>query len=164
MHNIAFVAIALTGGFTFQVIWWRIHRPSISSVISLFSLVFVVLSVAGLYWGVLNVGIADYARLMLLYVSIVLSYTIVCSAVEVPSPTVSIITYVADRDRRYGCPEKELVQHFLTLDAMADRLKLMEVGGLVRIVDGRCILTNKALSFARLFESAARFFGLPKGG
>jgi hypothetical protein len=163
MKNIAFLALALAGGFIFQVVWWRIRRPSISSVLFLFALVFIGLSMTGLCLGILNLGPADYVRLTLLYISVTLSYAIVCSAVEVRSPTLSIITYIADRGR-CGCRERELMQHFLAQGALADRIELMEVGGLVRIVERNCALTNKGLPFAHLFEFAAQFFDLPKGG
>jgi hypothetical protein len=62
MKNIAFLALALAGGFIFQVVWWRIRRPSISSVLFLFALVFIGLSMTGLCLGILNLGPADYVK------------------------------------------------------------------------------------------------------
>lgn len=164
MRNVGFLIVALAGGFIFQVAWWRVRGPSISSVLALFALSFVGLSVAGLHWGILIVGVVDYVRLTLLYISVVLCYAILSSAVAVHSPTLSMITYIADCGRRSGCPEDELMRRFLSQGAMTNRLKLMEAGGLLRIADGRGALTNKGSFFARVFEFAAHFFGLPKGG
>ena len=53
----------------------------------LFALAFIGLSMTGLCLGILNLGPADYVRLTLLYISVTLSYAILCSAVEVRSPT-----------------------------------------------------------------------------
>jgi hypothetical protein len=163
MQNIALVAAALACGFIFQVAWWRIRGPSLASISLLFALAFAGLSLACLRWGVQSVGLVDYARLTLFYVSIVLSYTILCSAVQARSPTLSIVTCIADYGEN-GCPDAELKRRFLAQDAIMDRLKLMEAGGLVAIAGGRCTLTGKGLLFARLFEFGARFFGLGKGG
>jgi hypothetical protein len=163
MQNMAFVAIALATGFIFQVAWWRLRGPSLSSILFLFALVFAALSVAGLHWGILNPSPADYARLTLLYVSVVLSYTILCSAVEARSPSLGIITCIADYGK-HGCPKDELIRRFIAEGAMIDRLRLMEDSGLVVIAGGRCALTRQGLLFARLFEFGAQFFGLAKGG
>jgi hypothetical protein len=164
VRNVGFLIIALAGGLIFQVAWWRIRGPSISSVLALFALSFVGLSVAGLHWSILIVDLAEYAGLTLLYISVVLCYAILCSAIEVSSPTLSMIRYIADCGRRSGCPEDELMGRFLSQGAIANRLKLMEAGGLLRIADGHGTLTNKGLFLARVFEFAARLFGLPKGG
>jgi hypothetical protein len=163
MISIGLVAVALIVGFLLPVVWWRVRGPSLSSVLLLFTLFYVLLSVAVLHWDLISVGAADYARLTLLYVSLVLGYTIVCSAVEASSPTLGIIEHLAKRGRD-GCPESELMQRFLDQDSAWDRIKLMEVGPLVRIEAGRCTLTNKGLLLARLFQLAAQFFGLPQGG
>jgi hypothetical protein len=163
MQNIGLLGITLICGFILQIAWWRSRRPTLTSVLSIFTLVFVGLGIAGLYWDILRAGAAERALLTLFYGSIVLTYTALCSAIEVPSPTLSIVTYVADRGLP-GCPQDELKRHFLALDAMTDRLKLMEVSGLVQIASGQCALTNRGRLFARLFDFAARFFGLPNGG
>jgi hypothetical protein len=164
VQNIAFVGAALVAGFVFQIAWWRVRRPSISSVLVLFTLAFVCLSVLSLHWDILRVSPAQYARLTLLYVSVGLSYTIVCSAVEIPSPTLSLFKYMADRSGAQGCTEGELMRSFLAQDAMADRINLMASSGLVRVANGRCALTKKGFLFARLFEFAAKLFSLPDGG
>jgi hypothetical protein len=164
VRNVGYLIIAFAGGFAFQIAWWRMRGPSISSVLWLFALSFVGVSLAGLRWNFLNVDMAEYAALALLYISTVLSYAILCSAVEVPSPTLSLVTYIADFGRQSGCPQDKLLQRFLSQGDAASRLKLMETGRLVQIADGRATLTNRGWFFARVFEFAARFFGLPKGG
>ena len=118
MRNIGCLIIAFAGGLAFQIAWWRLRGPSISSVLSLFALSFVGSSLAGLHWNILNVGLADYAALTL-YGSVVLCYAILCSAIEVPSPTLSMITYIAEVGRRSGCPEDKLTRHFLSQDDSA---------------------------------------------
>jgi hypothetical protein len=166
MHNIAIVSIALIGGFLLQIVWWRIIGPSLSSVLLLFVLVFATLTAGGLHFGILDLQAADFCRLTLLYTSVVLSYTCVCTVleVEVPSPTASIITYIADCDREGGCSDDDLIRHFAAQDALLDRLNRMAESGLLRITDGICTLTGKGVFFARLFDFAARLFGLSKGG
>ena len=165
MLNIAFVATALILALVCQIVWWRMHRPSrqIFSIILLFPLVFLAVSLAGLHWGVLSVGLADYARLVLLYVSLVLTYAIMFSAIEIPSPALSIISYIADSGQQ-GRLQGELTRHFAGQDGMMDRLKLMEISGLIRIEKGCCELTAKGLIFAHIFRFGAQLFGLHQGG
>lgn len=164
MKNIAFVAIALVAGFLLQVAWWRILRPSISSVLFVFALAFVLVCAPLLYWGLLDRSAADFARLTLLFISVALAYTTICPTIEAPSPTLTMIAHLGDRGREIGCPEDELFRRFIAQDGLTERLKLMQYGGLIRIVDGACSLTKKGVLIARLFEFAAKLFGLPKGG
>jgi hypothetical protein len=163
MQNVAFVVVAFIGGFIFQAIWWRVSRPSLSSILLIFALVYAALSVTAWHWNILQVGAAEYSELTLLYLTVLLSHTILCSAVQARSPTLSIVTCIADHGE-YGCPDDELKRRFLAQDAIMDRLKLMERSGLIAIAGGRCAVTGKGLLFARLFEFGARFFGLAKGG
>src|SRR5262249_291153 len=96
MPNVAFLALALAVRFLVQVAWWRVRGPSLPSVLLLFLLSFVALTVAALRLGVVNVALTDYVRLTMFYVSVILSYTIVCSLIDARSPTLSIVTYIAD--------------------------------------------------------------------
>jgi len=163
VQNMAFVAIVLSVGFICQIVWWRLRGPSLSSILVLFAAVYLVLSVACVRYGLLSFSAADYARVSALFASVVLAYTIVCSAVEARSPSLSIITCIAGCGQR-GCPEEDLTTRLLAEDAMRDRLRLMEVSGLVHIADGRCTLTGKGAFFAHLFEFGGRVFGVAKGG
>lgn len=165
MWNIVFVAGALVVSVVLQAVWWRVRVPKrqIISLLLLYPLVFLVATLPGLYWGILDVGLADYARLSLLFVSIVLTYATIFSAVEVRSPTLSIVSYIADGGPQ-GRPQDELTRRFVGEGGMMERLELMELSGLIRIDNGRCELTEKGFLFARLFQFGATFFGLTQGG
>jgi hypothetical protein len=162
MRNLGFVAVALFAGFIIQILWWRMRRPRIIDVPVIFALVYAGLSWAGIRFGILDFGLADYVRLTSLYASFVVIYLIACAAIEVPSPTLSVIKYIAESGGN-GCTEHELMQRLLSQDSLLARLQLAQAGGLVEIVNGRCMLTPKGLFLARVFKFGAEVFGLPKG-
>jgi hypothetical protein len=164
MDGIILVALSLAIGFILQVVWWRVFGANISSVLFLFLSAFAGMIIASFYGGLLSLSLADYVRLALLYLSVVLAYSAVCSAVEVPSPTLSMIIFIAQRAKTGGCREDDLVQGFIAQGSVGSRLKLMESSGLIGISDGRCALTKKGFLVGRLFEFSARFFDLPIGG
>ena len=163
MKNVAFIAIVLAVGFSCQIVWWRVRGPSLSSIPALFILVFIFLGATAVFRGVIDLAATDYARLALFYGALVLGYTILCSAIEARSPTLSIITHIAGYGQG-GCPEEDLIASLLAEDAMMDRMRLMQRSGLVQIVDGRCALTRKGALFAHLFEFGGRIFGVAEGG
>jgi hypothetical protein len=165
MQNITVIVATLAVAFAAQVAWWRRRPPArqIFNILWFFPAVFLVASLAAVHQGLLDVDAAGYARLALLYLSLVLCYAIVFSAVEVSSPTLSIVSYLAGKGMR-GCAPDDLTERFMREGDMLGRLKLMEVGGLVAMRDESCRLTPKGLFYAKLFAFAARFFGLPRGG
>jgi hypothetical protein len=165
VKNIGFVATALAITFALQVVWWRVRRPAggILALLTLFALVFAILSVAALRLGVLDDGPADFARLALLYGSLALTYTILFSAVDAPSPTLSLVRCIADSGAG-GCSEAELQRRLVDQDDMASRIRLMELGGMIRIENGLCKLTAYGVFLTRIFRLGAQALGLPQGG
>jgi hypothetical protein len=165
MQNIGFVIATFAVAFGCQVVWWRVRRPGrqIFAILVLYPVVLLLTTGAGLWSGLLDVDVIAYARLALLYLASVLSYAIVFSAVEVASPTLNIVSFIADKEPE-GCPEGELRRRFMGEDEVMGRLRLMEVGGLISIESQRCHLTRKGAFYARLFGLGALLFALPQGG
>src|SRR4030095_6397242 len=143
MQNIALIVAALALCVAVQIVWWRVRRPRtwIIRLAMLFAIVFVIVSVAGWRWGIMNGDLADYFRLALFYFASAAVYICLFSAVDSASPTLSIVIHIAAQGQ-HGCRNEQLTERFAgQRDAMMDRLRMMEVGGLIRMSEGRCELT-----------------------
>jgi hypothetical protein len=163
MRETAFIVIVFTLGFALQIAWWRMRTASLASVLTIFCLVYVVLVIVGNSSGLLHLSILDFIRITLLFLSGLLSYTIICSTFQLPSLSLQLIVHIADLTRTGGCPEDALAQ-FTSENVLSDRIGLIAESGLVHITDGVCTLTRKGAFYARLFELGAVLFDLPRGG
>jgi hypothetical protein len=99
----------------------------------------------------------------LLFSTGLLSYTIICSTFQLPSPSLRLIVHIAELSRTGGCPEATLTQ-FASQNILSDRIDLVAESGLVHITGGVCTLTRKGAFYARLFGLGAVLFDLPGGG
>jgi hypothetical protein len=106
---------------------------------------------------------AEAVRLGLFYVSLSLAYIAAYSAIEAESATLAIVSYV-EKAGAAGATDADLTAQFGRATMLMDRLALMESGGWVRCEGADVALTAEGRFFAEMFERAARFFGLAKGG
>jgi hypothetical protein len=106
---------------------------------------------------------ADAFRLALFYVSCSLVYICIYSAIEIPSPTLAIVSLIA-KSGAAGCPEGRLAEVMAQADDLDRRIRAMETGLLIVFDDGQYRLTRKGRRIATLFEFGSVIFGLPLGG
>jgi hypothetical protein len=163
MRETAFIVIVFIVGFVLQIAWWRMRAASLVSVLTIFCLVYVVLAIVGQSFGLLQLSILDFIRITLLFSTVLLSYTIICSTFQLPSLSLRLIAHIAELSRSGGCPEDALTQ-FASENILSDRIDLIAESGLVHITGGVCTLTRKGAFYARLFELGAVLFDLPRGG
>lgn len=155
--------------FLVHLIIWRavVPRRQIRALLLIFTFVPAVALTAAATIGALPAFttsvVSDALRLVLFYVSCSLVYIIVYSAVEMPSPTLTIVSLIASC-RPGSCPEEEIVGVLADTDDLNMRIRAMTTASLIAFDGGRCRLTPKGRLIAALFEFASGVFGLPPGG
>jgi hypothetical protein len=161
--------VLLTLAFVVHVITWRIHRPRrpIRVLLCIFAatpLVAVPIYFAfGSLPAVNGASLADSARILLFYVSFSLVYVILYSAIEVQSPSLAIVSYVASCGSA-GCSETDIANHIIDDEGVSARIDSMKAAKMIVIGDGRCALTLSGRLWVELFEFAGNIFRLPLGG
>jgi len=153
--------------FAVHVIVWRVRLPrrQIETMLVIFALVpLAALLVAhGLRVPTPRVFSPAALRFALLYVSCALVYICVYSAIEIPSPTLTIMSYLAGC-RPAGATERQIADRLSRTDDLSTRLGAMRSGNLIAREGSRYRLTAKGRRIGRLFEFASVVFGLPLGG
>jgi len=158
----------LTLAFLVHVVLWRVAVPKRQTRALL--LIFVLIptaAAAALVSGQLPIfaGLStpQALRLMLFYVSCSLAYICTYSAVDMPSPTLTIISYIASCGAA-GCSEQQIADRLGTSDIVGERIHAMVASRLAIIDQDSCRLTRSGRFYATLFELAAATFRLPMGG
>jgi hypothetical protein len=167
MMRLTIIGIALLmSSFFAHLALWRVRMPQrpIIALLGIFA-AFPVLAVsAAAAAGMLStLALHESLRVAIFYTSCSLVYVAVYSAIEVQSPTLAIVSYVAARGNA-GCSDAEIAGFLMAGDSLAERLHLMEAGAAISISADQCRLTPSGLFWARLFEHASGLFGLPLGG
>ena len=164
-----FLGIALLAvAFLVHVLLWRLFVPrrQFIALLAIFAVVPAAIIAAAAATGILpvfRVPAPDIFRLALFYVSCSLIYICLYSAIELPSPTLTIVSVIADHGGG-GCSEGEIADALMQNDDAGVRIGAMVRSGLLVVEDGLCRLTRKGRSLAGLFELASVVFGLPAGG
>jgi hypothetical protein len=146
---------------------WRIFIPGrqIRTLLVIFFvvplIVFGVLQIAGTPTILATLSAAGIVRLGIFYVSCALMYIVLFSAIEEQSPTLAIISYVAERSR---CTATDLVHRFGRGRELSQRIELLTRSEFVRRDGDRYRLAPSGHRFAKLFDAANRLFGLESGG
>jgi hypothetical protein len=154
--------------FLVHVALWHLTVPKrqTRALLLIFVLIPVVAaaaSVSGLLPIFVGLSTPHALRLMLFYASCALAYICTYSAVEMPSPTLTIISYIA-RCGAAGCSEQQIAVRLGTNDFVGERIHAMVASRLAIIDQDNCRLTRSGRFYATLFELAAATFRLPMGG
>ncbi len=166
MSVLAVVAGMLLASFLVQLALWRIAFPHSQTRALLLIFIIVPVCITGLAFAVdhaLRVSAADATRFVLAYVPFALAYAVIYSAIEHRSPALAVISQVAAAGAE-GCTTADLEAGFAADDPIADRIRIMVDGAWLSSSDGVITLTPQGKAYAMLFEHAAGFVGLAKGG
>ena len=159
----------LMAAFIVHIVAWRVHLPtrSIRALLCVFAatpLVAVPVYFAiGPLSAFIDTSLSDAVRILLFYVSCSLVYVCVYSAVEGPSPSLAIVSYVA-KCGSAGCTDADFANHILDDESISTRLAAMKAAKMIVVSDGKCALTPQGRLWAALFEFAGNIFRLPLGG
>jgi hypothetical protein len=151
-----------------HVVTWRVHLPrrSIRALLCIFAmapLVAVPIFMAIEPSAVIDASLSDPLRVLLFYVPCSLVYVCLYSAIEVQSPSLAIVTYVAGCGSA-GCSETDIANHIIDDEGVSARIDSMKVAKMIVIDDGRWALTLGGRLWAELFEFTGNIFRLPLGG
>jgi hypothetical protein len=154
--------------FSVHVLLWRVFVPrrQFMALLLIFAFVPAAIIAAAAATGIppaFRVAAPDMFRLALFYVSCSLVYICLYSAIEIPSPTLTIVSVIADHGAD-GRSEQEIASALMQNDDVGLRIGAMVRSGLITVDRGFCRLTGKGRLLAGLFELASVVFGLPPGG
>ncbi len=154
--------------FLFHVALWHIAMPKrqTRALLVIFMLIpaaSAAASVASLVPIFAGLSAPQVLRLLMFYVSCSLVYVIAYSAINMPGPTLTIVSYIASSGAA-GCSERQIADRLGTSDFVGERIDAMAAGRLAVIEKDSCRLTLSGRVLATLFELAAATFRLPMGG
>jgi hypothetical protein len=155
--------------FVAHLLAWRVCVPKrpILAILQIFAATLLVVAAicVALETSSMSTGITplDVFRILTFYVSFSLVYACVYSAIETQSPSLAIVSYIASCGT-VGCSESDIANHILDEDNLSRRVTSMELGKMIVIIDGKCVLTRQGRWWAALFECASNIFRLPLGG
>ena len=154
--------------FLVQLVVWHVALPKRQTpeLIVIFALVpLVVLGSAWASGHLPSLSASDVASLVLLYVACSLAYFVLYSAIEMESPALAIVSYLA-RAGAAGRTGSDVFDRFGRDDAMRSRVALMEQGGWVYREADLLSLSPQGRFYAKLFDCASTIvgLGLTKGG
>lgn len=167
-------------GFMIHWIWWRVKIPQrqTASLLAVFSLTLV----AGLmalslpatagetagetvgerhFWELRNAW--EIAHVACFGVAAMLAYVVAYSALEERSPSMTILTHVADSGER-GQSREVVEAMLLGVSPVEIRLAAMERDGMVREEAGSLVLTSKGWAWAKTFAAWRRLLRFRLGG
>jgi hypothetical protein len=153
--------------FCAQLVFWRIFVPGrqIRALLVIFFLVplvvFGVVQLTGTPIALAALSAAETARLAIFYGSCALTYIVLFSAIEEQSPTLAIISYVAEKSQ---CTGADFVAKFGKGHELSHRIELLARSELVKHEGDRYRLAPPGDRLAKLFDAANRLFGIESGG
>jgi hypothetical protein len=153
--------------FCVQLALWRIFIPrrQIRALLVIFFLaplvVFGIVQLTGTPIALAVLSSAETTRLAIFYVSCALTYIVLFSAIEEQSPTLAIISYVAEKSQ---CTGADLVARFGKGHELSHRIDLLARSEFVRHEGDRYRLAPPVERLAKLFDAASRLFGIESGG
>jgi hypothetical protein len=152
--------------FCVQLALWRIFVPTrqICALLVVFILVPLIavgfVQLTGMSMPA-ALSAAETVRLAIFYVSCALTYIVLYSAIEEQSPTLAIISYVAEKSQ---CSTADLVDRFGRGHELSQRIELLARSEFVRQQGDHYRLSPAGNRLAKLFDAANRLFGLESGG
>jgi hypothetical protein len=159
----------LTISFVVHLIIWRVYMPKrpILALLGIFAgtpvLAISIFAVTRSSIELTGLPLSSALRVFLFYLSSSMVYICLYSAIEVQSPSLAIVSYIASCGSM-GCSQAELVDSTAGKDRVMERIGLMETWGIISISQEQCRLTREGRLWAALFECASRIFALPLGG
>lgn len=108
-------------------------------------------------------GIIEYIQLLFLFSSLSLAYTVTYSAIEVDSPSLLIISHIAQNGKA-GLAMSELEQLIMRDALITNRINDLLAGKFIALDNKIYIITPKGRVIANIFILYRKILRIPKGG
>lgn len=115
-----------------------------------------------LQW-IVSISLAEIVSLVLLYLTSMLVYICIYSAIEQQSPTLSILAHINSHGIE-GCESHCILHHVKPDEEITKRLSVMEQVGWLIDKNGYSILTQRGYRIAYFFKCGAIILGIEHGG
>jgi hypothetical protein len=153
--------------FLVQLAIWRLALPKSQTRALLVLFTCIPPVVFGVAWGLhhpIVLSLPEFAGVGLFYVSCALAYIVLYSAIEMQSPTLAIVTYLAAGSA--GITDEALFARFGRDDTLRSRILAIEQGGWIQRNGDTITLTPSGRFYAGLFDRGSTIVGLGliKGG
>lgn len=169
-HVVRILTIAISlfaAGFLAHWLLWRVRIPARQTAALL--VIFLATLLIGLTssawwppaWRFTNVW--EVLHVAIFHIAAMLAYVVAYSALEERSPSMTILSRVADSGSR-GQSQEELQAMLINISPVETRLAVMARDGMVRDRAGMIVLTNKGWAWANTFSAWRRLLRFKLGG
>jgi hypothetical protein len=170
MRLAAFAAALFAVAFLLHWLWWRLRRPRRALgalLVAFFGTLIVGLVAAPHLPGIATfapVGFWEHLHVVLFHVSFSLAYTVTYSALEMDSPTLTLVAFVAAGGSA-GRSRAELLDVISDREMFGDRFAALTAAGILApAAETGYVLTVKGQRWAEVFRGLRRLYRLQKGG
>jgi len=162
------IAIALSAaGFLAHWLLWRVKIPArqTAALLAIFSATLIIGLASSTWWPPAwrFASVWEVLHVAIFNVAAMLAYVVAYSALEERSPSMTILSRVADSGSR-GQSREELQGMLVNVSPVEIRLAAMVRDGMVRDDAGMIVLTNKGWAWANTFSTWRRLLRFQLGG
>ena len=162
------IAIALSAtGFAAHWLLWRVRIPArqTAALLAIFSATLLIGLATAPWWPVAwrFTSAWEVLHIAIFHVAAMLAYVVAYSALEERSPSMTILSRVADSGSR-GKSREELQAMLVNVSPVEIRLAAMVRDGMVRDAAGMIVLTGKGWAWANTFSTWRRLLRFRLGG
>jgi len=162
------IAIALSAaGFLAHWLLWRVRIPArqTAALLAIFSATLIIGLVSSAWWPPAwrFTSVWEVLHVTMLHIAAMLAYVVAYSALEERSPSMTILSRVADSGSR-GQSREELQAMLVNVSPVEIRLSAMVRDGMVRDDAGMIMLTGKGWAWASTFSTWRRLLRFQLGG
>jgi hypothetical protein len=162
------IAISLSAtGFAAHWLLWRVRIPArqTAALLAIFSATLLIGLATAPWWPVAwrFTSAWEVLHVAIFHVAAMLAYVVAYSALEERSPSMTILSRVADSGSR-GKSREELQAMLVNVSPVEIRLAAMVRDGMVRDDAGMIVLTGKGWAWANTFSTWRRLLRFRLGG
>jgi hypothetical protein len=162
------IAIGLSAAaFVAHWLLWRVRIPARQTLalLAIFSATLVIGLFSSAWWPPAwrFTNVWEVLHVAVFHVAAMLAYVVAYSALEERSPSMTILSRVADSGSR-GQSREELQAMLVNVSPVDVRLAAMVRDGMIREKAGTLVLTNKGWAWANTFTTWRRLLGFRLGG
>ena len=161
MNVLGYGLLAFLFAFFIHFIIWKIRVPKKNQTIVLLEIFFGVLVLSVFVKGVCS--FYDLLAFILLYISLTLGYITTYSAIEVDSPSVTMILTIA-KESKSGLDKEVFYSRMNNEVLVVSRIKDLVKDRMVSFEKDKYKLTAKGLFLADIFIRWRKLMNAPKGG